>query len=552
MRTSLGISAGNEVVCSALVATGPAGAQNFDYRVVSADAAHSDLGDLVSSSIELMTTQLPVSQTAALAGEPLGRYSGGAHRRTETTRSRPPTSVAVAYRGKEQAQAIRAACAHHRDLRLVPEGTAALAYLRETGLLDRYATVAVIDLGATGLTVSVADYVEDTILHSERTPTLSGNAIDELIYHHLIDLHYARRGARPNRTTLTNRGRAAKEHLSIAPAVTIDHVAGQPLKLTRADFEELISGLLRSIALFAKSVFDRAPKYPEAVAVIGGCANIPCVIDTLGARLDLPVLTVPDPEAVIAKGAALVADAAAPSALHGATLGDAPSGTFAKVVGTLAGAVVVVGLVVGYGVQAVTPDATDVTPAGTSSTVRQPPPPVVPTQAPTPPVRESTDRTSATFAPPLTEAPAPPSTVAPPTAPPTSAPTSTPAPSSSPAPTSPTAPTLRPDPNLPEIPYPESPVGPLDSGSAGDRQARPSTPNTSPTQAPASSTLPIPADPAEPTEEPAHDGVPEPAAPAQAPAHGSLPIPALTEDPAHAEFPATADATTTPNEPLPR
>ncbi|MFC9661448.1 Hsp70 family protein [Nocardia sp. NPDC127606] len=478
MRTSLGISAGNEVVCSALVATGPAGEQTFDYRVVSADEAHSDLGDLVSSSIELMTTQLPVSQVA-MAGEPLGRYSGG-HRRAESGRSRPPTSVAVAYRNKEQAQAIRAATTRHRDLRLVTEGAAALAYLRHTGLLDRYPTVAVIDLGATGLTVTVADYTDNVVLHTERTPTLSGNAIDELIYHHLVDLHYARRGARPNRTTLTNRGRAAKEHLSLAPVVTIDHVAGQGLELTRPDFEELIGGLLRNIALFSSSVFTRAPKYPDAVAVIGGCANIPCVIDILDSRLDVPVLTVPDPEAVIAKGAALVADAAAPSGLSGGAHADAPSGTFAKVVGTLVGAVVVVGLVIGYGVQAVSPDAPDVTPAGTSSTVRQSPLPLVPSPAPTPANRESTERTGATVAPPATEAPK--TTTGTPS-------TSATTPS---APTSATAPTLRPDPNLPQIPYPESPLGPLDSGSSGGGRQRPSTPNTSPTQAPANSTLPIP------------------------------------------------------------
>ncbi|MFF5032007.1 Hsp70 family protein [Nocardia salmonicida] len=481
MRTSLGISAGNEVVCSALVATGPAGEQSFDYRVVSADEAHSDLGDLVASSIELMTTQLPVSQ-AAMAGEPLGRYSGS-HRRVESARSRPPTSVAVAYRNKEQAQAIRAACARHRDLRLVTEGAAALAYLRHTGLLDRYPTVAVIDLGATGLTVTVADQVDSVVLHSERTPTLSGNAIDELIYHHLVDLHYARRGTRPNRTTLTNRGRAAKEHLSQAPVVTIDHVAGQGLELTRPDFEELIGGLLRNIALFSSSVFTRAPKYPDAVAVIGGCANIPCVIDILASRLDVPVLTVPDPEAVIAKGAALVADAAAPSGLSGGANSDAPSGTFAKVVGTLVGAVVVVGLVIGYGVQAVTPDTPDVTPAGTSSTVRQSPSPTAPSLAPAPANRESTERTGATVAPPATESPK--ATTG---APSTSANATTPS-----APTSTTAPTLRPDPNLPQIPYPESPLGRMDSGSsAGGGQQRPSTPNTSPTQAPASSTLPIP------------------------------------------------------------
>ncbi|MGS2808766.1 Hsp70 family protein [Nocardia sp. MW-W600-9] len=484
MRTSLGISAGNEVVCSALVATGPAGEQSFDYRVVSADAAHSDLGDLVSSSIELMTTQLPVTQGAAMAGEPLGRYSSGAHRRDEPARSRPPTSVAVAYRNREQAQAIRAATTRHRDLRLVPEGTAAMTYLRDTGLLDRYATIAVVDLGATGLTVTVVDHADGTILHTERTPTLSGNAIDELIYHHLVDLHYARRGTRPNRGTLTNRGRAAKEHLSIAPAVTIDHVAGQPLKLTRSDFEELIGGLLRNIALFTGSVFTRAPKYPEAVAVIGGCANIPAVVETLHDRLDVPVITVPDPEAVIAKGAALVADAAAPSALQVAALGDAPSGTFAKVAGTLAGAVVVVGLVIGYGVQAVSPDPAEVTPAGTSSTVRQPPLPVVPQQAPTPQNRESTDRTGVTNAPPTTEAATTPAPTAPSTTPPSS-----PSPI---APPSTTAPTLRPDPNLPQIPYPESPLGPLDSGSSGGQQQRPSTPNTSPSQRPAQGLLPVP------------------------------------------------------------
>ncbi|MGW6724509.1 Hsp70 family protein [Nocardia sp. NPDC055029] len=488
MRTSLGISAGNEVVCSALVATGPSGEQSFDYRVVSADAAHSDLGDLVSSSIELMTTQLPVSQSAGMDGEPFGRYAG-AHRRAESARTRPPTSVAVAYRNKEQAQAIRAATTRHRDLRLVPEGTAAMIYLRDTGLLDRYATIAVVDLGATGLTVTVVDYADGTILHTERTPTLSGNAIDELIYHHLVDLHYARRGTRPNRSTLTNRGRAAKEHLSIAPAVTIDHVAGQPLKLTRSDFEELIGGLLRNIALFSASVFSRAPKYPEAVAVIGGCANIPAVVDTLHARLDVPVLTVADPEAVIAKGAALVADAAAPSALLPAALGDAPSGTFTKVVGTLAGAVVVVGLVIGYGVQAITPDAPDVTPAGTSSSVRQPLP-VAPQLPPAPQNRESGDRTGVTTAPPTTETPAP-SPIAPTTpAPPSSAPAPSPSGPSS------TAPTLRPDPNLPQIPYPESPLGPMNSGSSGNQQQRPSTPNTSPTQAPAHGVLPVPVPPA--------------------------------------------------------
>ncbi|WP_405167179.1 Hsp70 family protein [Nocardia sp. NBC_01499] len=498
MRTSLGISAGSEVVCSALVATAPNGAQSFDYRVVSADAAHSDLGDLVASSIELMTTQLPTSQLAHDGGYPVGaRFAGAQPRNLESPTSRPPTSVAVAYRSKEQAQAIRSATGKQRELRLVPEGTAALTYLRHTGLLDRYDTVAVIDLGATGLSVTVADQADGTVLRSERTIAISGNAIDDLIYHHLVDLHYARRGTRPNRGMLTNRGRAAKEHLSIAPAVTIDHVAGQPLKLTRADFEELIADLLRETAVFAAAVFARAPKFPQAVTVIGGGANIPAVVDTLAAQLDVPVFTVEDPDAVIAKGAALVADSVQPSVFPVAALGsDAPVGTFTKVVGTLAGAIVVVGLIIGYGVKTFAPTSdNEVSPAGTTSSVQQPPSPgsnVAPTGAGTATGgsnQESTNRPPGGNIPPITQDHGQPS----------SSPTPTPA-------SPPTQPTLRPDPNLPVIPFPEL-LGPLfgnsaapQAGSSTQEQSRPGTQTPSavpsqksePTQAPAQSHLPAP------------------------------------------------------------
>lgn len=497
MRTSLGISAGSEVVCSALVATASNGAQSFDYRVVSADAAHSDLGDLVASSIELMTNQLPTTQLTHDVSYPVGaRFAGAQPRNLESPTSRPPTSVAVAYRSKEQAQAIRAATGKQRELRLVPEGTAALTYLRHTGLLDRYDTVAIVDLGATGLSVTVADQADGTVLRSERTIAISGNAIDDLIYHHLVDLHYARRGTRPNRGMLTNRGRAAKEHLSIAPAVTIDHVAGQPLKLTRADFEELIADLLRETAVFAAAVFARAPKFPEAVTVIGGGANIPAVVDTLGAQLDIPVFTVEDPDAVIAKGAALVADSVQPSVFPVAALGtDAPVGTFTKVVGTLAGAIVVVGLIIGYGVKTFAPTSDDeVSPAGTTSSASQMPPP--PTN-PVPPTgagtstsgrnQESTNRPPGGSLPSITQDRGQPST--------------TPAPTPA---TPPTQPTLRPDPNLPVIPFPEL-LGPLfgnsvgpQAGSSGQDKDKPGTQppkpgqKPTPTQAPAQSHLPIP------------------------------------------------------------
>ncbi|UGT69933.1 Hsp70 family protein [Nocardia gipuzkoensis] len=494
MRTSLGISAGAEVVCSALVATASNGAQSFDYRVVSADAAHSDLGDLVASSIELMTTQLPTTQPTREIIGPIGGRFAGAPRDAVPMTGHPPTSVAVAYRTKEQAQIIRSATGKQRDLRLIPEATAALTYLKHTGLLDRYDTVAIVDLGASGLSVTVADRTDESVLRSDRTAVVSGKAIDDLIYHHLVDMHFARRGARPNRGMLTNRGRAAKEHLSIAPAVTIDHVAGRPLKLTRADFEELIADLLRDLAVFVTAAFARAPRQPQAVAVIGGGANIPAVLDTLTAALEVPVFTVPDPEAVTAKGAALVADSVQPSVFPvGALGGDAPAGTVTKVFGTLAGALVVVGLIVGYGVKTFAPTSDDeVSPAGTTSSASQLPPP---TSAPPSTAAATTHGhtvDSAGSAPTTTERGPQSATGVPPTT----------------QVITPTQPTLRPDPNLPPIPFPEL-LGPLfgnpnaaQTGSPEQPSSRTLSPtapsaaapgtNSAPNQAPARSSLPLP------------------------------------------------------------
>ncbi|WP_067683454.1 Hsp70 family protein [Nocardia miyunensis] len=469
MRTSLGISAGNEVVCSALVATAPNGAQEFDYRIVSADAAHSDLGDLVASSIELMTTQMPREFV----------YPRGAHAAGPATASGEPFptpgAIAVAYRDREQAVAIRSAIGRQRrDVQLILESTAALTYLRHTGLLDRYETVGLIDLGASGMTVSVADVADDVVLHSERTDNVSGNAMDELIYHHLLDCHFARRGTRPNRTMLINRARAAKEHLSIAPAVTIDHVAGQPLKLTRADFGELIADLLHEAAVFAAAVFARAPKYPRAVTVIGGCANMAAVVNGLADLLDVVVLTVPEPEAATAKGAALVADSVQPSAFPVISLGsDAKPGTFAKLIGTLAGAVVVLGLVVGYGVKELVPTADhDVTPAGTTRTADFPTTTTTPPPTTLPPSTPST--TAGQIAPGrhtavTTTTTTPSASTTDTSQQPTTAPSAAPATTAVP---------LRPDPGLPPIPLPDLPhlLGPL----LGTTTPQPTVPSTVP------------------------------------------------------------------------
>src|SRR5690606_8364613 len=149
---------------------------------------------------------------------------------------------------------------------------------------------------------------------------------------------------------------------------------GRPLKLTRTDFELLAARLLRELARFTSMTFGLADRTPEAVVVIGGGANIPAVLETLRSELDLPVLTVPDPDAVIAKGAALLADTAISATPIGALTPDKSGNTLLKAFGTVAGAIVVVGPIVGYGVNTGTPNSDDeVSPAGTTSSAQVPP-----------------------------------------------------------------------------------------------------------------------------------------------------------------------------------
>jgi hypothetical protein len=330
MRTSLGVSAGSKVVCAALLTTSSDGAQAFEYRTISADEANLDLGELVSSAIELMTTQIAGSTVE-------------------------PSGIAVAYRNKEQTRSIRSAAGpRRRDLQLVPEAAAALAYLHYTGEVAQFETVAIADLGATGLTVTVVDQADGTVLASQRSTEISGNAIDDALYRNVTS-HRVPPGARPNRTEAISRVRTAKEHLSSDDTTTIEYAPGRHRRLTRAEFDQVVAPFVTSAVAFTTLAIDAAPRKPDGLVLIGGGANVPVLAKGLSSAATIPLLRPADPETVLAKGAALVADSAQPLVYPVVRMSaDKPTGTFARVAGAMAGAVVVIGLIVGYGVQSLT------------------------------------------------------------------------------------------------------------------------------------------------------------------------------------------------------
>lgn len=270
MRNSLGISTGAAGVCSALVSSDETGVQDVEYRTISADlGTQTDPGDLALSAIGLMTIQVP-------------------DRRIE------PDAIAVTYRTESQAAAVRSAAkSQKRAIRLVPETAATLIYLRSTGLVAQYAIIALVDLGASGLTVTIVDQADGTVFFRDRTAAVSADA-------------------------------AADEPGNVAGA---------------------------RVAEFVSEVFTQALQRPEALVLVGGGGRIPEIAAALDAAFDATTIEVTEPEAATAKGAALLAGSPERQKFPLVT------GSGGRVSGALVAAVVVGGLMLGYGVKEMVPQS---------------------------------------------------------------------------------------------------------------------------------------------------------------------------------------------------
>lgn len=345
MKISLGMAAGSAGVGSALLTRHSNGAQEVEYRYLSADQANTDTGDLVRSSIALMTTQVPTNPTT-------------------------PDALAVAYRTEEQRAAIASALARGRNkVHMVPEADATLAYLRHTGEIAQYNTVAIVDIGASGTTVSVVDQVDGTVILSKRSKSVNGNAVDDLVYEHVSAALLPSTRRHIDERSLRARCRGIKEQLSVdsTSVVDIDHANVGPVEITFDEFASIISPVLRDLADFVRTTAIDSPRHPQAIALVGGGACIPAVAAAMQDAFDTRVVTLSEPDTATATGAALLATTGAVAAYPVAGAGEAAGRTSTtKVTGALLGALVVGGLVLGYGVRELAPSADpDVSPAST-------------------------------------------------------------------------------------------------------------------------------------------------------------------------------------------
>ena len=200
---------------------------------------------------------------------------------------------------------------------LISDATAALTALRTRPGFPTNGVVALCDFGAggTSITLSNAGSNFQQVGSSVRYGEFSGDEIDQLIANHLratgsgADVTGTVRMG--SQARLLGDCQRAKEELSGASEATIASIpggAGADIRLSRTEFEQLISGPLDRFVSTVEEILQRNGIRANlaAVATVGGGANIPVVTTRLSERLQVPIFTTPQPVVSAAVGAAVL------------------------------------------------------------------------------------------------------------------------------------------------------------------------------------------------------------------------------------------------------
>ena len=197
---------------------------------------------------------------------------------------------------------------------LISDATAALTALRTRPGFPTNGVVALCDFGAggTSITLSNAGSNFQQVGSSVRYGDFSGDEIDQLIANHLrasgsgADMTGTVRMG--SQARLLGECRRAKEELSGASEATIATGAGADIRLSRTEFEQLISGPLDRFVSTVEEILQRNGIRANlaAVATVGGGASMPVLATRLSERLQVPIFTTPQPVVSAAVGAAVL------------------------------------------------------------------------------------------------------------------------------------------------------------------------------------------------------------------------------------------------------
>ncbi|OZF07634.1 hypothetical protein CH300_06730 [Rhodococcus sp. 15-1154-1] len=187
---------------------------------------------------------------------------------------------------------------HADGLALVSDIGAQIGALQESGDLTPDQTVALFDVGAGGVTVSIVECDSGHVLGSRRSTVLSGDGCDARLSQHLLGSQVL---DPESRDLFVETGCEAKERLSSVTAVEVVSPAGVAT-LHRSVMEDLVRDSVYDAVALASSMITDAP-HVDALFAVGGGANMQIVRQSLIDGLSVPVFVPREPEALAARGA---------------------------------------------------------------------------------------------------------------------------------------------------------------------------------------------------------------------------------------------------------
>ncbi|GGG28190.1 hypothetical protein GCM10007304_47520 [Rhodococcoides trifolii] len=189
---------------------------------------------------------------------------------------------------------------------IAAESRAALRSIVHSAMAAQYDTVAIYDLGATGLSVSLVDTERGVELGAARSTLASGDLFDHEVRQHLISNGILSEPTTPEQQAeVIAFCRGVKESLSTS--VLAQTPGGGTMLMSRNQFDQAIYLPIEETAKIVSELGLRCRRAAQAVIVIGGGAHIPVVMTILARWLNVPVLVPENPEMVVAHGAALLA-----------------------------------------------------------------------------------------------------------------------------------------------------------------------------------------------------------------------------------------------------
>ncbi|MET0797492.1 MAG: hypothetical protein ABWY21_08910 [Rhodococcus sp. (in: high G+C Gram-positive bacteria)] len=183
----------------------------------------------------------------------------------------------------------------------VSEAVAVVALVRTSGAAEGFRLLTVLDIGRTGVTVSMIEIGTAITIASTRSTALAGDRLDGVV----AELLSATTDDAALDADAAFDAREVKEYL--ASGSRRAQVMPVPESMC-IRFDSVVTREVEDTLMVIREVAARARCVPDALVLVGGGARISLVEKILAREFSVPVIRPAEPELASAKGAALIAE----------------------------------------------------------------------------------------------------------------------------------------------------------------------------------------------------------------------------------------------------